>query len=132
MDRYKIQRGLRGLSRSVTTPGPFHGPTKARHEVRQIERAPRELPTSNVAFVPTIERAEVVLHGHRVVYRVSGDLQSGRPVLLLVHGMASSSATWDRVVPKLAMHATVVAPDLPGHGQSDKPRQDYSLGAQAN
>lgn len=80
----------------------------------------------------TVDQAEVLLHGHRVVYRVCGDLLSNRPVLLLVHGMASSSTTWERVLPKLATHATVVAPDLPGHGESDKPRQDYSLGAQAN
>jgi pimeloyl-ACP methyl ester carboxylesterase len=82
--------------------------------------------------MPTFDKAEVVLHGHRVVYRVCGDLDSARPVLLLVHGMASSSATWTHVLPKLAAYATVVAPDLPGHGESDKPRQDYSLGAQAN
>lgn len=60
------------------------------------------------------------------------DPPSERPVLLLVHGMAGSSATWRAVMPALAQHYTVVAPDLPGHGESDKPRQDYSLGAHAN
>jgi pimeloyl-ACP methyl ester carboxylesterase len=35
-------------------------------------------------------------------------------------------------MPALAKRYTVIAPDLPGHGESDKPRQDYSLGAQAN
>jgi len=53
-------------------------------------------------------------------------------VLLLVHGMAGSSNTWRDVMPALAQRYTVVAPDLPGHGESDKPRQDYSLGAHAN
>ncbi len=74
----------------------------------------------------------VLLHGHRVAYRMAGDPRDGRPVLLLVHGMAGSSATWNDVLPGLARHATVVAPDLLGHGRSDKPRQDYSLGAHAN
>jgi pimeloyl-ACP methyl ester carboxylesterase len=50
------------------------------------------------------------------------------PVLLLIHGMAGSSATWKAVLPGLAAHHTVIAPDLMGHGQSDKPATDYSLG----
>jgi pimeloyl-ACP methyl ester carboxylesterase len=79
-----------------------------------------------------VDKREIRLHGHRIVHRVGGDLESERPVLLLVHGMAGSSATWRPVLPKLAERFTVVAPDLPGHGESDKPRQDYSLGAHAN
>ena len=79
------------------------------------------------------EKRDVRLHGHRVVYRIGGgDPSAGRPVLLLVHGMAGSSSTWREVMPSLAQRYTVVAPDLPGHGESDKPRQDYSLGAHAN
>jgi pimeloyl-ACP methyl ester carboxylesterase len=68
------------------------------------------------------------LHGHEIAYRTAG---SG-PVLLLVHGMAGSSATWRHVIPALAEHYTVVAPDLLGHGESAKPRGDYSLGAHAS
>lgn len=74
------------------------------------------------------ELRQVEIHGHAVAYRTGG---SG-PVLLLVHGMAGSSSTWRFVVPALAEHFTVVAPDLPGHGRSAKPRGDYSLGAFAN
>jgi pimeloyl-ACP methyl ester carboxylesterase len=80
----------------------------------------------------TIGTGAVEIHGHRIAYLVSGDPASGRPVLLLLHGMAGSSSTWRDVIPGLGHRYTVVAPDLPGHGQSDKPRQDYSLGAQAN
>ena len=79
-----------------------------------------------------IEKREVRLHGHRLVYRVGGDLASDRPVLLFVHGVAGSSGTWQPVLPALARRFTVIAPDLPGHGESDKPRVDYSLGAHAN
>ena len=71
------------------------------------------------------------LHGHRLAYRAGGDPSSGSPVLL-VHGLAGSSATWHDVLPVLAQRFPVLAPDLPGHGDSDKPRQDYSLGAHAN
>jgi pimeloyl-ACP methyl ester carboxylesterase len=71
---------------------------------------------------------EILLHGHRVAYRQAG---SG-PVVLLVHGITSSSATWERVMPSLARRFTVIAPDLLGHGLSAKPRGDYSLGAYAS
>lgn len=70
------------------------------------------------------------MHGHRITYREAGD--PGLPVLLLVHGITSSSATWEPVIPALAEHAHVIAPDLLGHGRSDKPRADYSLGALAS
>src|SRR5690242_7267921 len=46
--------------------------------------------------------------------------------------MAGSSTTWKAVLPTLAQRYTVIAPDLLGHGESDKPRDDYSLGAHAN
>jgi pimeloyl-ACP methyl ester carboxylesterase len=49
-----------------------------------------------------------------------------------VHGLTSNSSTWDRVLPALATHFTVLAPDLMGHGESDKLRGDYSLAAHAN
>jgi pimeloyl-ACP methyl ester carboxylesterase len=70
----------------------------------------------------------ITLHGHRIAYREAG---SG-PVVILLHGITSSSATWERVIGRLAERFTVIAPDLVGHGQSDKPRADYSLGAHAS
>jgi pimeloyl-ACP methyl ester carboxylesterase len=73
-------------------------------------------------------RHELALHGHRVFYRSAG---SG-PVLVLVHGISSTSETWSMVLPYLAERFTVLAPDLLGHGESAKPRGDYSLGAYAS
>jgi pimeloyl-ACP methyl ester carboxylesterase len=75
------------------------------------------------------ELREVALHGHRVFFRSAG---SGGPVVVLVHGITSTSATWANVLPYLAERFTVVAPDLLGHGESAKPRRDYSLGAYAS
>ena len=75
-----------------------------------------------------MEAQTVSIHGHDVTYRGGG---SG-PVLVLIHGMAGSSVTWEPVLPALTRHYTVIAPDLPGHGDSDKPRGDYSLGAHAS
>jgi pimeloyl-ACP methyl ester carboxylesterase len=76
----------------------------------------------------SVELQHIEIHGHRVGYRSGG---SG-PVIVLIHGMAGSSATWRAVMPTLAEHFTVIAPDLVGHGESEKPRGDYSLGAFAS
>lgn len=66
------------------------------------------------------------LHGDKVAYQ---DLGSGPETLLLLHGMAGSSQTWRAVLPQLSKRYRVIAPDLLGHGDSAKPRSDYSLGA---
>ena len=68
-----------------------------------------------------------VLHGHRVSYRTAGE----GPVILLIHGITGDSRQWTQIIPQLADRYTVVAPDLLGHGESAKPRGDYSLGAYA-
>jgi pimeloyl-ACP methyl ester carboxylesterase len=75
---------------------------------------------------PAMESATI--HGHEIRYQVAG---SG-PVVLMLHGMAASSYTWKHVLPELARRYTIVAPDLLGHGDTAKPRAEYSLGAQAN
>lgn len=75
---------------------------------------------------PSLEKATI--HGHEINYRVAGN----GPVLLMLHGMAASCQTWNHVIPELARRFTVVAPDMLGHGETAKPRTEYSLGAQAN
>lgn len=69
-----------------------------------------------------------VVHGYRRAYRIAGE----GPVILLIHGIGDSSATWADLIPDLARSYTVIAPDLLGHGASDKPRADYSVAAYAN
>jgi pimeloyl-ACP methyl ester carboxylesterase len=76
----------------------------------------------------SFELQETTIHGHRVAYRLAG---SGPPIVL-IHGITSSSTVWEGVGPELASHHTVLAPDLLGHGQSAKPRGDYSMGAFAS
>jgi pimeloyl-ACP methyl ester carboxylesterase len=70
----------------------------------------------------------VTIHGHRRAFVKTG---SG-PVVLLLHGLGCNHTTWEPVIDALARHHTVIAPDLLGHGESDKPRADYSLGGYAN
>jgi pimeloyl-ACP methyl ester carboxylesterase len=52
--------------------------------------------------------------------------------MLLIHGIGDSSETWRDIIPWLARDFTVIAPDLLGHGRSDKPRADYSVAGYAN
>ena len=66
----------------------------------------------------------VTIHGNAVAYRRAGE----GPVLLLLHGIAGSSETWVPAMRLLQRDYTVLAPDLLGHGASDKPPSDYSLG----
>jgi pimeloyl-ACP methyl ester carboxylesterase len=78
-----------------------------------------------------VTRREISLHGQQVTFMEAGE-HSGGPVVVLLHGLASSSSTWLPVLPLLGRTAHVIAPDLLGHGQSAKPRNgDYSLGAYA-
>jgi pimeloyl-ACP methyl ester carboxylesterase len=67
---------------------------------------------------------QISIHGHQIGYR-----RAGRgPVLLLLHGIAGSSLTWEPAMRLLQSEYTVLAPDFPGHGASEKPLGDYSLG----
>jgi pimeloyl-ACP methyl ester carboxylesterase len=54
------------------------------------------------------------------------------PALLLIHGIGDRSDTWRDLIPELARDHQVIAPDLLGHGRSDKPRADYSVAGYAN
>ena len=70
----------------------------------------------------------LTLHGHRRAFVKVGQ----GPVLLLLHGLGCDHTTWEPVIDVLAKRYTVIAPDLLGHGQSAKPRADYSVGGYAN
>lgn len=74
------------------------------------------------------ELKQTRIHGHRVAYRHCGE----GPAIVLVHGITARSWTWRSVGPRLAERYTVLAPDMLGHGESAKPRGDYSLGAYAS
>ncbi|CAN5191430.1 alpha/beta fold hydrolase [soil metagenome] len=70
----------------------------------------------------------LVVHGYRRAYVKMGT----GPAILLLHGLGCDHTTWDPVIDRLAEHYTVIAPDFLGHGQSDKPRADYTVGGYAN
>jgi pimeloyl-ACP methyl ester carboxylesterase len=69
--------------------------------------------------------------GLRVHYQEAGEQDA--PVMLLIHGFASSNLVWSKVLLELAESGfRVIAPDLLGYGYSAKPRKlEYTIGRQA-
>ncbi|HYB26540.1 MAG TPA: alpha/beta fold hydrolase [Solirubrobacteraceae bacterium] len=78
--------------------------------------------------VTSMQPKSLSLHGRPMTYVEVG---SG-PVLLLIHGMGGTYRNWQEVIGPLARHHTVIAPDLPGHGDSAPGAGDYSIGALAD
>jgi pimeloyl-ACP methyl ester carboxylesterase len=67
----------------------------------------------------------VDVNGTDIFYREAGD--RSRPSVLLLHGFPSSSHMFRDLIPELADQVHVIAPDLPGFGQSAmKPRDVFS------
>jgi pimeloyl-ACP methyl ester carboxylesterase len=71
----------------------------------------------NADISPPVRRRLRLSGGTGLFFVTAGDTSS--PPLLLLHGYASSSQTFRHVIPGLARAAYVIAPDLPGHGQSE-------------
>jgi pimeloyl-ACP methyl ester carboxylesterase len=92
---------------------------------------------------PPMRRRTLALHGHQVSYweaggpaeSEAGPTEDDGELLVLLHGIAGSAQTWAPVLQAMAARGDrrrVLAPDLLGHGESAKPRGDYSLGAYAS
>src|SRR5215813_8553626 len=63
--------------------------------------------------------------GFKVFYREAGS--AGTPKLLLLHGFPNAGHGFRDLIPLLADRFHIVAPDLPGFGQSDMPpREKFS------
>ena len=70
--------------------------------------------------------------GRTLAYLDNGADGDDRPVLLALHGIGAHKDHWPRLAHRLAGRLRVVAPDLPGFGESDRDAgADYSMGAQA-
>ena len=73
-------------------------------------------------------RQSMTVHGHELFYVDSGT----GSVVLFIHGILGSRGQWEHLVDRLHDDHRVIIPDLFGHGESDKPMGDYSLGAFAS
>jgi pimeloyl-ACP methyl ester carboxylesterase len=88
---------------------------------------PRRPGPDGLATTAVRTDARVAVPGGTLAYTAAG---SGEP-LLLIHGLGGTRRTWRNIIGPLAATHRVIAPDLPGHGDSDAPAGDYSLGAHA-
>jgi pimeloyl-ACP methyl ester carboxylesterase len=66
-----------------------------------------------------IRYKQVPVGGNKIFYREAGPASA--PAILLLHGFPTSSHMFRNLIPALAEHYHVVAPDLPGFGFSDAP-----------
>jgi pimeloyl-ACP methyl ester carboxylesterase len=73
-------------------------------------------------LMTTIRYRHADVDGLKIFYRETGRV--GAPALLLLHGFPSASHMFRDLIPQLAELFHIVAPDLPGFGQSDMPGRD--------
>jgi len=81
------------------------------------------LASSARAVEPVIASRSIDVDGLRLHYLTAG---SGEPLILL-HGYAETSRMWRPVIPVFAEKFTVIAPDLPGIGESGIPRDGLTM-----
>src|SRR6476469_1498019 len=84
-----------------------------------LRRKPR--PPATLRWSPDIPIQTIDIGGAKLRYMKSGK----GPVLVLLHTLRTQLDLFEKVVPELAKHFTVYAPDYPGHGYSDIPRARY-------
>ena len=92
-----------GMADTVTVPGNSTSEVKA------------ALPP------PNFKHQSAQVNGINIHYVIGGE---GEP-LVLVHGFGQNWYMWNRLLPELSKHFTVIAPDLRGVGESDKPASGY-------
>jgi pimeloyl-ACP methyl ester carboxylesterase len=83
--------------------------------------------TAAVAFDGESQYAK--LNDAKIHYKSYG---KGREALVLIHGWTCNMDHWRDQIPDFAKRNRVIALDLPGHGQSDKPQISYSIDLFAN
>ena len=76
---------------------------------------------SDARTIPRTTHHYVEADGVRVFYREAGPANA--PVLLLLHGFPASSFQYRELIPRLADHYRIIAPDLPGFGFTEVPAE---------
>lgn len=68
-------------------------------------------------------KKQIVLNGQKVTYYQLGQ---GAPLLFL-HGGRVRALTFKKILRLLAQHYTIIAPDIPGYGESSTPVSEWSF-----
>jgi pimeloyl-ACP methyl ester carboxylesterase len=77
--------------------------------------------TASAAETDTIASRRASVDGVELHYLTAGPPAGKAPAVLLLHGYAETSRMWPPIIPLLAKQFTVIAPDLPGIGDSAIP-----------
>ena len=93
-------------------------PTQA-HAADEPTAHPVEIDTTSA---PRVHHRSVEIEGQKIFYREAGSRDA--PTVLLLHGFPTSSHMFRNLIPALASHYHLVAPDYPGFGQSSMPAVD--------
>jgi pimeloyl-ACP methyl ester carboxylesterase len=80
-------------------------------------------PTNGQGWCTPTTIHNVNADGVNVFYRAAGDTSA--PVVLLLHGFPASSFMFRELIPRLADHYRLIAPDLPGFGFTKVPAERY-------
>lgn len=80
---------------------------------------PPLLKAKEPTVMPTIRYQTVTVDGVSIFYREAGPKDA--PVILLLHGLPSSSRQYDALLTRLSNQYRLIAPDYPGFGHSDWP-----------
>jgi pimeloyl-ACP methyl ester carboxylesterase len=81
------------------------------------------------AFAADGESQYAKLDGAKIHYKSYG---KGKDALVLIHGWTCNLDNWRDQIPEFSKRNRVIALDLPGHGQSDKPQINYTMDLFAN
>lgn len=83
--------------------------------------------SNDMATMETTDTRYTMIEGHRIAYKEMGQ---GQP-LILIHGIPTNKLLWRNIMPELAKHYRVIAPDMLNYGESDMPEKaDVSINAQ--
>src|SRR5262245_62966698 len=99
--------------------GKTTSPKLESHPARALQTGEILSPAEAQSSLPSTSIHKVEADGVRVFYRAAG--HTSAPVVLLLHGFPASSFMFRELIPRLAGHYRVIAPDLPGFGFTEVP-----------
>ena len=93
----------------------------ANKDTSTVDKVIEQTSIQPAAPPPNFKHQTANVNGVNIHYVIGGE---GEP-LVLIHGFGQNWFMWNRLLPELSKHFTVIAPDLRGTGESDKPAGGY-------